>query len=87
MPRDAPPQGHSVIVEPGREYVLLAIAAVSIHGQTYYDVEIGDPARRGERDARLGGRLGPEAVEGDPAPGDRVRIEGFLRTITRVARI
>jgi hypothetical protein len=76
-----------VIVESGREYVLLGIAAVSIHGQTYYDVEIGDPARSGEGDARLGGRLGPEAVEGDPAAGDRVRVEGFLRTITRVAKV
>ncbi|HUP18981.1 MAG TPA: hypothetical protein VM778_03405 [Gemmatimonadota bacterium] len=76
-----------MIVEPGQEYVLVAIAPVSIHGDTYYDVEIGDPAGLDDPRRRLRTRLGPEAVEGDPAPGDRVRVEGFLQMVTRVARI
>ncbi len=76
-----------MIVRPGQEYVLTGISPVGIHGDTYYDVEIAAPEDLDDPAGRLRGRLGPEAVEGDPAPGDRVRVEGFLQTIIRVVRI
>lgn len=76
-----------MIIEPGQEALLVAIDPVSIHGDAYFDVVIADPARPDDADRQLRGRLGREAVEGDPAPGDRVRVEGFLQTITRIVRI
>lgn len=75
------------MIRPGMEYVLAGIDPVSIHGVTYWDVEIAEPGSAGEGGSRLRGRLGPEAVEGDPARGDRVRVDGFLQTILRIARV
>lgn len=75
-----------MIVQPGQEYVLVRIDPVSIHGDPYFDVEIAEPAHPDEAGRHLRARLGPEAVEGRPAEGDRVHVEGFLQTITRIAK-
>ena len=74
-------------IAPGQQGILLSITPVSIHGAEYLDVVIGDPAAPQDPAGRLSARLGPESVEGAPAIGDRVRVEGFLSTVTRIEKI
>jgi hypothetical protein len=76
-----------MVIAPGQEGVVLSIGRVSIHGAEYVDVLIGDPAAPEDPAGRLSARLGPEAIVGDPRPGDRVRVEGFLSTVTGIERI
>ena len=76
-----------MVIVPGQEGIVISLARVSIHGAEYFDVVIADPAAPEDLDRRIGARLGPEAISGDVAPGDRVRVEGFLRMITRIERI
>lgn len=70
-----------------QEGVLVVAMPVRIHGDTYWDVVIGDPEAPADPDRQLRARLGPEAIEGDPRPGDRVRVEGFMRMVTRITRV
>ena len=76
-----------MVIVPGQEGIVISIARVSIHGDEYVDVVIADPDARDDPERRISARLGPEAVLGDVAAGDRVRVEGFLRMITRIERI
>lgn len=76
-----------MIVEPGQEVLLVSIEPVSLHGDDYFDVVIADPEAPDDRGNRVRARLGAEAVEGNPAAGDRVRVEGFLQTVTRIAAL
>lgn len=76
-----------MVITSGQEGVVLSIGQVSIHGAEYVDVVIGDTAAPNDPGGRLSARLGPEAIVGDPRPGDRVRVEGFLSTVTRIERI
>ncbi len=73
-----------MIIQPGQEAILVSIEPVTLHGDPYFDVVIADPAAPDDADARIRARLGPESIEGDPRPGDRVRVEGFLRTVTSI---
>lgn len=70
-----------MIVQPGQEALLVSIERVVLHGDAYFDVVVAD---LDDADDRLRARLGPEAVQGDPGPGDRVELDGFLQTITRI---
>ena len=76
-----------MVIIPRQEGIVVSIARVSIHGDPYFDVVVADPENPADPDARLIARLGPEAIAGDPGPGDRVRVEGFLRMVTRIEKI
>ena len=76
-----------MVIAPGQEGIVISLARVAIHGDEYVDVVIADPDAPEDAAARLSARLGPECIVGDVAPGDRVRVEGFLRMITRIERI
>ena len=76
-----------MVIVPGQEGIVVSLARVSIHGDEYVDVVIADPAAPEDLEHRIGARLGPEAISGDVAPGDRVRVDGFLRMVTRIERI
>lgn len=73
-----------MIIQPGQEAILVSIDSVTLHGDPYFDVVVADPDAPDDPDARVRARLGPESVEGDPRPGDRVKIEGFMQTITAI---
>jgi hypothetical protein len=76
-----------MLIRPGQEGIVVSITPVSIHGDRYVDVVIADASRMDDPDARLSARLGSEAIEGDLAPGDRIAVEGFLRTVTGIRKI
>ncbi|HET6637741.1 MAG TPA: hypothetical protein VFH82_03050 [Gemmatimonadota bacterium] len=76
-----------MVIVPGQEGIVRALSRISIHGAEYVDVVIVDPAAPDDPSAHLTARLGPEAVLGDVGVGDRVRIEGFLRMITRIEKV
>jgi len=76
-----------MIIAPGQEGIVLSIARVSIHGDEYVDVVIADRAAPDDPAARLSARIGPEAIVGKVSPGDRVKVEGFLRMVTRIEKI
>lgn len=76
-----------MVIAPGQEGIVISLARVYIHGEEYVDVVIADPEAPDDAATRLSARLGPEGIVGDVAPGDRVRVEGFLRLVTRVERI
>lgn len=75
------------MITPGQEGIVISITPLSIHGDRYVDVVIADAGLPEDLDARLSARLGPEALEGDLAPGDRVLVEGFLKTVTGLRKI
>lgn len=66
---------------------MLSVTSISIHGAEYVDVVLGDPDAPDDLTGRLSARLGPESVDGDVQPGDRVRIEGFLSLVTRIEKV
>ena len=66
---------------------MISITPLSIHGDRYLDIVIADAGLPEDLDARLSARLGAEAIEGDLAPGDRVLVEGFLKTVTGLRKI
>ncbi len=76
-----------MVIVPGQEGVVRALARISIHGSEYLDVVIADPAAPDDPSGHLSARLGPEAVVGDVAVGDRVLVEGFLRMVTRIEKV
>lgn len=76
-----------MIIVPGQEGIVVSIARVSIHGEEYVDVVVADSDAPDDSASRLTARLGPEGIVGDIVPGDRVRIEGFLRMVTRLEKI
>lgn len=69
-----------------RTVVLRAIQPVSIHGQVSWDIYFRDPE---DPDAPVErARVGPEAVEAeDLEPGDRIRLEYLVGSVTRVTRV
>lgn len=76
-----------MIIQPGQEGILVSIESVTLHGDSYFDVVIADPDAPDDPDRRIRARLGPEAVEGDPGPGERVELDGFLQTVTRISAV
>jgi hypothetical protein len=76
-----------MVIVPGQEGIVISLTRVSIHGDEYVDVVIADPGSPEDLESRIGARLGPEAIGGDVAPGSRVRVEGFLRMITRIEKV
>lgn len=71
----------------GEERILLSLSIVSIHGAPYADVVLGDPEAPADAGRMIRSRIGPESIEGDPVPGDRVRVEGFLGIVLRIIRV
>jgi len=64
--------------------ILHRIQPVSIHGQVSWDVYYTNEE---DRHGAVGmARLGPEAVDRNLEPGDRISLEFVLGTITRVTR-
>jgi hypothetical protein len=76
-----------MIIAPEQEGIVLSIARVSIHGDEYVDLVIADWAAPDDPTARLSARLGPEAIVGEVGTGDRVKVKGFLRMVTRIEKI
>lgn len=76
-----------MIIVPGQEGIVISLSRISIHGAEYVDVVIAAPDAPDEPERRIHARLGPEAISGEIAPGDRVRVEGFLSVVTRIERI
>jgi hypothetical protein len=76
-----------MVIVPGQEGIVRALTRISIHGAEYVDLVIADPAAPDDPAGHLTARLGPEAVVGDVEVGDRVLVEGFLRTITGIAKL
>ncbi len=76
-----------MLIIPGLEGIVLSLTPVSIHGDRYVDIVIVDASRPDDHDARLSARLGSEAIEGELSPGDRIAVEGFLRTVTGIRKI
>ena len=76
-----------MVIVPGQEGVVRALSRISIHGAEYLDVVIADPSAPDDPSRYLTARIGPEAVRGEVAVGDRVRVEGFLRMITGIEKV
>ena len=67
-----------------RTTVLRKIQPISVHGQVSWDVFFSDPD---DPDGPLQmARVGPEAVERDLEPGDRVTLQYLLGSVTNVTR-
>jgi hypothetical protein len=67
-----------------RPAVLRKIQPISVHGQVSWNVFFSDPDDPDEPLQMA--RLGPEAVERDLEPGDRVTLQYLLGSVTNVAR-
>lgn len=76
-----------MVIVPGKVGVVISLARISIHGDEYVDVVIADPDAPDDPERRIAARLGPEGIVGDVAPGNHVRVEGFLRMVTLIERI
>ena len=76
-----------MMIEPGQEAILVKKTPLSIHGDVYWDIVIGDPTDPANPARQLGGRLGTESIDGDPEAGERGRGEGFLRGVTGISRV
>jgi len=68
-----------------REGIIVAIEPVAIHGQVSWDISFRDPDD--PEGAVRKARVGPELVEGDPEPGDRVRIHYLVGSVTGVTKL
>jgi len=67
-----------------RPALLRKIQPISVHGQVSWDVFFSDPD---DPDGPLQmARVGPEAVERDLEPGDRVTLQYLLGSVTNVTR-
>lgn len=68
-----------------REAILMAIEPVAIHGQVSWNVFFRDPD---DPDGAVRkARVGPELVEGDPQPGDRIRLEYLVGSVTGITKL
>jgi hypothetical protein len=73
-----------VMLKGFREVVLRKIRPISIHGQVSWEVYFNDPE---DPDGSVQmARVGPEAVVEGLEPGDRIRLEYILGTVTSVTR-
>ena len=67
-----------------RVAVLRKVQPISVHGQISWDVFFSDPD---DLDGPLQmARVGPEAVERDLEPGDRIALEYLLGSVISVTR-
>lgn len=68
-----------------REGWLRRLQPVSIHGQLRCDAFF---TTVDEPDGQLHlARLGPEAIEGNPEPGDRIRVDYVVGVAVRLVRV
>ena len=68
-----------------REAIFRKIQPLSIHGQISWDVHFADPeAPDGQVTVA---RIGPEAVDRDLQPGDRIEIEYVLGVATQIRKL
>lgn len=68
-----------------RDGILKRIQPVSIHGQVTWDVFFAD-VEEPEGQVHLA-RIGPEAVSGNPEPGDRIQVEYLVGVPVKVTRV
>ena len=67
-----------------RAGILRKVQPVSIHGQISWDVSFSDPD---DRDGPVQmARVGPESVDPHLEPGDRIKLDYLLGSVTRVTR-
>ena len=67
-----------------RAGILRKVQPVSIHGQISWDVSFSDPD---DRDGPVQmARVGPESVDRHLEPGDRIKLDYLLGSVTRVTR-
>ena len=67
-----------------RSGILRKVQPLSIHGQISWDVFFTDP---GEVDGPMQmARVGPEAVDRNLEPGDRITLQYLLGSVTSVNR-
>lgn len=65
-----------------RAGILRKVQPVSIHGQISWDVSFSDPD---DRDGPVQmARVGPECVDLHLEPGDRIKLDYLLGSVTRV---
>jgi len=68
-----------------RDGILKRLQPVSIHGQISCDVFFTSPD---DPDGQIHvARLGPEAVTGNPEPGDRIAVEYLVGVAVKVTRV
>ncbi len=68
-----------------REGILKKVQRVSIHGQVSLDLFFTDPE---DPDGQMHlARMGPEAIEPNIEPGDRIRLEYLVGVPVKVERI
>ena len=67
-----------------RDAILRKVQPVSFHGQISLDLHFEFPDEPGVMRAA---RVGPEAVPRDVQPGDSIRLEYLLGTVTAVTKI
>lgn len=68
-----------------RDGIVRRLQPVSIHGQISWDVFFADPA---EPDGQMHlARVGPEAIEGNLEPGDRIQVEYLVGVAVKVRRV
>ena len=68
-----------------RDGLLQQIKPISIHGQISYDVcytEAGDPEGQ-----MATARVGPESMDRNLKPGDRIRLHFVLNAVTAITRV
>ena len=67
-----------------RTAILRKVQPISIHGQISWDLSFSDPDYP-DGQVRVA-RVGPEAVDHGLKPGDRVRLQFLMGSVTSVTR-
>ena len=68
-----------------RPGILRKIQPISVHGQISWDVFFSDPDDL-EGPVQMAARVGPEAVDRDLEPGDRITLEYLLGSVISITR-
>jgi hypothetical protein len=72
------------MVKGSRDAQLRKIQPLSIHGQISWNIYFVDPDNPDQVHVA---RVGPEAVDQDLNPGDRIRLEYVLGAVTSVKKL
>ena len=67
-----------------REAILRKVQPISVHGQISWDVYFSDPD---DPDRVSVARVGPEAVSHKLEPGDRIRLDYMVGSVTAVHKV
>lgn len=73
------------MIKGSREAILRKIQPLSIHGQISWDVHFSDPETP---DGQVTvARIGPESVDKDLQPGDRIEVDYVLGVATQIRKL